>query len=171
MTAGLHDMLAPACCGLTAFVGMGNTDRADDGAGVVLAHLLRDAGVPHVFDGGASPERILPCVRDGGYDSIVFLDAADLGAAPGTVCVLDTHEITARYPQVSTHKMSVATLARLAGEGNNASLWLIGIQPQSIEMNRQGLSEPVATTIHILAQAITQAISAVGCGLEEQLCN
>ena len=47
------------------------------------------------------------------FDHVVFLDAVEFGAAPGSVVFLDSQQITARYPQISTHKISLDVLGHV----------------------------------------------------------
>jgi len=163
-------MLCEVLRGSVGFLGIGNIDRADDGAGMVLARLLRELGTSDVFEGGTTPERIAPALRKGAYDTIVFLDAVEAGLEPGAVIILNAEEIKSRFPQVSTHKLSLATLAGLVSEGKTNSVWLIGIQAQTITMGNATLSDAVNSTIHLLAGRIAQATAAPVRAYREQLC-
>ena len=89
MTPGLFEGLADICTGKTAFVGIGNCDRGDDGAGMALAHALQSRGVAHVFEGGTTPEKLLRDIRQGnnefyaagsGYDPASGLGVLDVAA-------------------------------------------------------------------------------------------
>jgi hydrogenase maturation protease len=113
--------------GRVAFLGIGNTDRADDGAGVVLARLLMQRGVKNVFEDGPTPERLIPRLRDQEYDTIVFLDAVEAGSEPGSAVILDAQRMKSAFPQISTHKLALSTLASLVAEGSTADVWLLGI--------------------------------------------
>jgi hydrogenase maturation protease len=167
--SGLAPALEALCRGATAFVGVGNTDRGDDGAGVALARRLRAHGIAHVFDGAIAPERHLAALRDGSFDTVVFLDAVDAGAEPGSIVLLDASAIAARYPMVSTHKLSLGLLARMtAGEGR-PRVWLLGIQPDSIAM-RPALSAVVENTVSALALQIADAVVASCRTIEEPVC-
>jgi hydrogenase maturation protease len=171
MNGELFEMLAPVCRGSTAFLAIGNVDRGDDGAGMALGRKLRDAGLPFVFEGGIEPERVLPRVRDLGCEAIVFLDAVDIAAEPGSVVVMDALELAGRYPQVSTHKLSLGTLARLAADGNESRVYLIGIQPETIALEGEGLSSAVDATVRTLAQAIADVLLESHHAIEERVCH
>jgi hydrogenase maturation protease len=142
----------------TAFIGVGNSDRCDDGAGVVLAKLLAKNGLPHVFIAGETPENFVTALSNGRFASIVFLDAVDVGAEAGSVAVMNATDIISRFPQVSTHKISIGTLARLIS-GPDRPVHLIGIQPHTIALNPDsGLSATVARTVTAIGAAITDAV-------------
>lgn len=131
--------LARLAAGRTCFVGLGNPEQGDDGFGVRLARRLAarcgggDRGWA-VIVAGTEPERHLGALAAGGYDHVVFLDAAAFGAAPGSVTLLGAAEIVARFPQVSTHRLGVGLLARLleGGRGGPPRAWLLAVQPESL---------------------------------------
>ena len=154
LTESLREILA----GSTAFIGVGNTDRIDDGAGIALARMLSDGGLPHVFEGGTTPERVLHSVTDGDFDTVIFLDAIDAGVQPGSIVMMNSRDIAARYPQVSTHKISLGTLAGIVGNDHGREAYLLGIQPQSVAFKPgAGLSAAIDTTVKLLATRIMEA--------------
>ena len=161
MTDEICSALEEICAGKTAFCAIGNADRADDGAGMVLGTLLEQAGIDNVFFGGMTPEKVLPSIRDNGFDSIVFLDAVDIGAETGAFAFLDAMQIVSLFPQVSTHKMSLATLAAIVCDTTQSRVWLIGIQPQSIAMSSSGISTGVFNTIEMLSRCIADTLTAM----------
>ena len=146
----LRDDLRDACTGRVCLRRASATPTAATTAfGVRLAEAVRDAGYPDVIvaertaralgrrsrAGRVADRRVPGCRRDGG--------------APGTVVLLDARDITARFPQVSTHKLSLGTIARLIeAEGADARL-----SPRRAAGRRRpgaGLSDPVRTTLEIL---------------------
>ncbi|MCU0609557.1 MAG: hydrogenase maturation protease [Chitinispirillaceae bacterium] len=160
MNNEITETLKLACSGTTAFLGIGNTDRNDDGAGVALCRLLAAGGVPNVFEGGMQPEKVLGDIRDQRFDSVIFVDAMDLNSEPGAFTILDAQELVSRFPQISTHKLSLGTLAHILAEGTDTKVWLVGIQPKSIDMDSAGLSgarisAEVTSTIFLLVREIT----------------
>jgi len=114
-------------------VGLGNPDYGDDGFGVRLAQELKKAGIPDVVNGGTSPEQCLGRIASREFDHVVFLDAADFGASPGSLVVLGAEQIRMQFPQISTHKISLAVLADLIEAHGEAKVWLLGVQPESIK--------------------------------------
>jgi hydrogenase maturation protease len=143
-------------------MGLGNVDGGDDGFGVRLAKALIRAGVPDVVVAGVAPEPFLSRIVNSGIAHLVFMDAVDFGAAPGSVVFLNSQEMTARFPQISTHRLSVGTLARLVEEGGRIKAWLLGAQPNSLERSA-ALSPALRTTMVILTALIG---SVVGEGVE-----
>lgn len=150
-------VLTEALTGKTGFVGIGNADRGDDGFGVRLAQALRANGVPDVIIGGMSPENNITSLIKGGFDNLLFLDAVETGAVAGSVVFLNADEIKSRFPQVSTHKIGLGTLARLIERESSARVWLLGIQPATIK-EQTGLSDAARTTMELLQRIILNAL-------------
>ena len=113
MKRDLKEELRETLTGRTALVGIGNVDLGDDALGVRLAERLQRAGLSSAVVAGTVPENIAGALARGGYDHVVFLDAVDFGAAPGSVVLMDATEIQSRFPQVSTHKISLGMTARV----------------------------------------------------------
>ncbi|MGO8676531.1 MAG: hydrogenase maturation protease [Limisphaerales bacterium] len=151
----LREQLRECCPGRVCLMGLGNPERGDDGFGVALARemmrsgvgggsspdsLPAEAGVPGsiprmrltVMVAGTAPERYLGRVAEWGGEHLVFLDAVDFGGAPGSAVWLSGGEMAARFPQVSTHKLSLGLLARWVEARGTTKVWLLGVQPESV---------------------------------------
>lgn len=148
--------------GRTAWVGLGNPDFGDDGAGLHLATLLAERlPSPHrVYLAGTTPERHVRELREERFDTVVLLDAVDFGAAPGSVAWFAAAEIAAFYPPVSTHKIPLPLVARLITEGTATRVWLFGLQPASLRPGN-GLSAIVAASIERLAPLLRESLDEV----------
>jgi hydrogenase maturation protease len=136
--------------GRVCVVGLGNADYGDDGFGVHFAAHLIAEGIPHVVEAGNAPERYLGRIAECKYDRVLFVDAVDFGAAPGSVVLLNSAQMLSRFPQVSTHKISLGLLARWAEENGAGQVWLLGVQPESIRPGEQ-LSQKSQATLEVLA--------------------
>jgi hydrogenase 3 maturation protease len=141
--------------GRVCLMGLGNEDYGDDGAGIRLAEELIRAGVPDVMMAGGRPEVCISRVSGEKFPVIVFLDAVEFGGAPGSVALLDSSEMAARFPQISTHKISLSVLAKWAEAGGNTKAWLLGVQPETLKPGRQ-LSAAVQTTIALLKELLLE---------------
>ena len=159
MKHDLKEELRDATAGRTAFVGIGNTDLGDDALGVRLAEQLQRAGVSTAVVAGTVPENIAGVLSRGGYDNVVFLDAVDFSAAPGSVVLMNAAEIQARFPQVSTHKISLGMTARVIESESRTHVWLLGIQPESLRTGAE-MSAVVKQTVKLLAGLLKE----VRCG-------
>jgi len=153
----LREQLEDTLRGRVCFMGVGNAECGDDAFGVDLAQSLLEAGVPDVIVAGNSPERSIATVAALEFDHMVFLDAVELGgrAEPGSVVFLDSGDMLARYPQVSTHKISLGMLAKFVESGGATKAWLLGVQPESIK-EKQSLSPPVRKTSGLLLELLSR---------------
>ena len=112
-------------------------------------------GRVEVVEAGMDPERHLLRLTDGGFDQVVFLDAVDFGGAPGSVALLESGEMAARFPQVSTHRLSLGLLARQVEASGGTNAWLLGVQPQSLRQGEQ-LSATVQATLRLLLDLVSE---------------
>lgn len=151
----LREQLENALHGRICLMGVGNSQYADDGFGVHLAQALLEAGVPDVIVAGSSPDRYLGATANRKFDHLVFLDAVEFGAAPGSAVFLDCRQIAARYPQISTHKISLGALAGFVESNGVTKAWLLGVQPESLKEG-QGLTSTVRKTLDALLELLVQ---------------
>ena len=113
-------------CSDTVVVGIGNTILSDDGVGVHAARRLQDdarlpAGVT-VLDGGTLGLDLAPFVSDA--SRLLFLDAVNLGEAPGTLTRMRGTDLLSETRSWSVHQLGVADLI--------AALTLLSSKPQDI---------------------------------------
>lgn len=148
----LLDQLQECLRGRFCLMGLGNTDYGDDGFGVRLAERLFEAGVAEVVIAGANPERYINSAAEG-VDSLVFLDAVEFGGEAGSVVLLNAEEMTARFPQISTHKISLGLLAKCAESNGTTKAWLLGVQPESIRQG-QALTPTAGKTLAVLCDLL-----------------
>jgi hydrogenase maturation protease len=157
----LRQQLEAVVNGRVGFVGIGNIDYGDDGFGVHLAQDLVGRGVPNVTVAGNAPERFVGIVANEGLDRVMFLDAVEFGGTPGSVVVLNSDQMESRFPQLSTHKISLGLLAKWIESNGTTKAWLLGVQPESLSAGPQ-LTRTMQTTVDALAELI--------CGITEEKC-
>jgi hydrogenase maturation protease len=97
-------------------IGIGNTFRSDDGAGIAIARSLRQRlpeGVALLEQSGEGTA-LLEAWK--GARVVVLVDAVQSGAAPGTIHRLDAYAdpIPPAFFRYSTHAFSVAEAVQLA---------------------------------------------------------
>lgn len=120
-------------------VGVGNTLLQDDGIGIHVANALRDDDqlLPHcaIIDGGTIGLALLPQVEDA--DTLVIVDAAEIGEAPGAVKVfvdgqVDQHLSAKRR---SVHEVAIVDLLAAAGIRGTRPRHcaLVAVQPESTD--------------------------------------
>ena len=150
--------------GRTCLMGVGNLECGDDGFGVRLMRAIEarlgrsalDARHPRFVDAGLEPERCIGRVSADEVDHLVFLDAVDFGAEPGSIIFADAGEMASRFPQISTHKLSLGLLAKCVEENGHTKAWLVGVQPQSLG-SAEGLTPEVEATLETLTDLLCEA--------------
>jgi hydrogenase maturation protease len=157
----LREQIQQCFQGRVCLLGLGNMDYGDDGFGVRLAEALapsQNSNLPAtpaytVLNAGTTPERLVGRVADGSFDHVVFLDAVDFGGSPGAVVFLNADRMAARFPQISTHKLSLGLLAKQVEANGRTKAWLLGVQPESL---RQGgaLTPAVQTTFELVLKLL-----------------
>lgn len=94
-------------------IGLGNPDRGDDAAGILVARGLAAYGVKAVESPGGTLDLLEIWANN---DKVVAVDAVYSNAAPGTIYVWDT--LAARLPyhafRSSTHAFGLADAIELA---------------------------------------------------------
>ena len=152
--ADLREQLEVSLQGRVCLMGLGNIDYGDDGLGVRMAERLVATGIPNVIVAGNMPERFIDSAISDAFDHLIFLDAVEFGAAPGSVVFLDAEEMANRFPQISTHKISLGLMAKLVEENGRTKAHLLGVQPDSLKSSAE-ISTVARETIDILCELIT----------------
>jgi len=150
--ADLRQQLEQLLTGRVCFMGSGNVEYGDDAFGVRLAEALTGAGVPDVIIAGTAPDRWIGQLA--AFDHVVFLDAIEFGGAPGDAIFLDSPEMASRFPQISTHKISLSLLAQWVEASGKTKAWLLGTQPESL-CARQAITPAVCKTVDLLCELIS----------------
>jgi len=139
------------------FVGIGSELRGDDAAGVVivnrLAEMAKTVDCPRFLfiNGGSAPENILGEIRAFQPEVIVFIDAAILGGAPGTVRVIDTSLEKISGISFCTHSLPLTIIADYIRQSISCEIFVIGIEPGDMNFRADC----------VLTPPVTQAVEAV----------
>lgn len=163
-------------------MGIGNPERADDGAGLLVARLIADAA-PHAPPSGA-PAAATDVVPPGGRrvtvllaeevpeswlgpasaarpDTVLLVDATDMGATPGSAALLDPEDL--RGGAAFTHRTPLALLSTFLRRETGADVLLLAIQPRSVEWGGPMSREVEESARHlgdILASALYREAAA-----------
>ncbi|MDH4270837.1 MAG: nickel-dependent hydrogenase large subunit [Candidatus Aminicenantes bacterium] len=119
------------------FVGVGQKDRSDDGAGLELASRMKELGVKDVYlEAEIEEDHILEGLAG---RPLVFIDAININERPGKIVMLPLQQLF--WNAVLSHRLLPSLTNRLAcDQVKNA--YVLGIQPESIVEGGQ-LSKPV----------------------------
>jgi hydrogenase maturation protease len=132
--------------------GIGNIFLGDDGFGVEVASRLASTTLPdgvRVADFGIRGIHLAYELLDGGYDTIVLVDAVTRGGAPGTIYLIEPDlERVATGGAPDAHGMTpeaVLGMLRSLG-GHEGRVLIVGCEPASVDEGI-GLSEPVTGAV------------------------
>jgi hydrogenase maturation protease len=120
-------------------LGIGNLLLRDEGVGVHAVTALKEgyAFRPEIgiIDGGTMGLDLLPYLQD--QEKIVVIDATDFGEEPGCVRVLEGRSVyLSQRGRISVHNLGLSDLLfglTLACD-RVPEVYLVGVQPESIEM-------------------------------------
>jgi hydrogenase 3 maturation protease len=120
-------------------MGVGNPLRGDDGFGpAVLRRLEGRIGCP-LLDCGSAPENFAGKVRGMSPDVVLVVDAAELGAEPGELRLVEGARAGASG--FSTHAAGLDMLFAYLGEQCGASGWLLAAQPAVLGLGEEMSAE------------------------------
>lgn len=146
-------------CRRPVIMGVGSELRNDDGAGVLLSHMLSerfsDKNVT-VITGGTAPENFTGEIKKASPDVLFIVDAAFMNLPVGSVKVLNPSSVGGI--SFSTHMLPLPlTLDYLRAECDCKTV-LIGIQPYNTEQGLE-ICEEVRLSVEKLVQAFEQNIA------------
>lgn len=145
--------------GAVAVMAMGNIIRSDDGLGSRLIELLRARGVrAPLFDCGTAPENYIFPILSANCETVILVDAADLGIEPGGVRVLGLDDIM--NVSFSTHSPSPRLFTDLLKTGReDINIFIVSMQPKSTALGG-AMSAEVAESLERLAGIFAEILEA-----------
>ena len=149
--ADIRTELSRRLKGSVMLIGIGNTLRGDDGAGPALIELLEGKVKALLLDAGEVPESYFSRIMEAKADTIAVFDAADFGATPGDLAVLQAEDIAGR--SVSTHQMPLSLFFRFIQRYSRAEIFALGIQPAHTGFG-EPMSPEVAASVNALAELL-----------------
>jgi hydrogenase 3 maturation protease len=132
--------------GKTVILGVGNTSKGDDAAGLLCAEELKKLilGKAHsrlkILLGQDTPENCTGKIREFNPDLVLILDAAQGSYRPGTIFLVEKDRI--EDDGVSTHRISLALLISYLEETIGCRVIVLGIQPLDL-----GFGEDVSADV------------------------
>jgi hydrogenase maturation protease len=140
-------------------IGLGNPDRADDGAGIDIVKTLRARFPERVFletEQGVEG-LVLSCLENPSIKAVAFVDAVDFKGKSGQIKLFDSCDASRFIPAISTHKVPLTILMELI-EKHQKNPFLIGIQPKSTVLFGD-MSDEVKKAIQDLEYILTRFLS------------
>lgn len=146
-------------------IGIGNTDRGDDGAGVAAARRLRKRAPDYatVLERRGEATGLIQCWEDA--ERVILIDAVSASERPGTILRFDLRRQRVPPPDrgASTHGFGLeeaVELSRALGRLPR-EIVLYGIVAESLELG-SGLSAAVEQAIEDIVDRVLTEISSMG---------
>lgn len=144
---------------MNILLGIGNSDRGDDGAGPYIATRFRHPEwICH--DAGTAPENFTGLVRRERPHHLLLIDAADMGLPPGAI---------RRVPRAliqdvgfGTHMLPLYHLIDYLADAVTGEIILIGIQPAS-----KDYGDPMGMEVQRAADEVIALLSQGGAAWEK----
>lgn len=138
-------------------LGIGNTLKGDDGIGIYIVekvnkYLKEAKSEVIVIDCGTTPENYTSVIRKHNPDTLILVDAADMGLSPGSYRIIPPERIEVMH--FSTHIMPLSVFISYVSEFCSEVV-LIGIQPDKMEVGT-ALSSKVQRSGDMVARLIIE---------------
>jgi hydrogenase maturation protease len=148
--------------GVVVIAGVGNTLRADDGAGPRLIEMLEErlegvtepASSVRLINCHGSPENYVGPIRQMRPDTVVVVDSASLGLPAGETRILEMDDLVEH--SFSTHRISPALFMGRLKEETGANVIMLAVQPATTAFGK-GLSAVVDRVLKRLVVVIEDA--------------
>ena len=137
-------------------LGIGNRLCGDDAVGSILAERMSQKVDIPVIDAGDVPENYLGPIEASSADLVLVLDAADLGASPGDLSLIEMDQL--KELGISTHASNLALLFKVIPQGTRPDVLLVAIQPEQTEAGR-GMSRSVELAMLGLERMLVELLS------------
>jgi hydrogenase maturation protease HycI len=153
----LHQLLNRQINPRIAIVGIGNTLRSDDAAGILVvrrlteSRLLADRETVLVMDAGHAPENSTAALRRFAPDVVLLIDAVEMGEEPGVIRWVEMDEIEGM--SASTHSLPLSMLATYLNWELKCEVTLLGIQLKSNDVG-----ETVSPEVMQAVQSVTDTL-------------
>lgn len=134
-------------------LGVGNPLCGDDSAGTELAARLVGKINAIVFAAAEMPENYLGPVMAANPEILMIVDAANLGAPPGSLAIIEKDNIA--DSGISSHSASLNLFLLLLHSEIHPDTFILGIQPATLEFGAR-TSLPVQKTISAIEQVMLE---------------
>lgn len=149
------DRLKMRIQGKVALIGIGNSMRGDDALGPLLIDRLTGKVDAVLVDAGEVPECYTGRIIDENPDTIILVDAVDLGVEPGSAVLVEPNQLDGISS--STHNMCLGILARYLQDASEARTFLLGIQPKDIALGHL-ITPEVEGTLDVIEQSLIELL-------------
>jgi len=136
-------------------MGIGNDLKADDGVGPYIIEQLQKIAPPHIelINASTVPENFISHLIDTAPSLILLVDAALMGAEPGTIRLIEKSNIGGIA--FSSHQLPLTFFIEFVENNITTTILILGIQPYTDEFTLP-LSQPVQSAAQTIIQVLTR---------------
>ncbi|MBD3367395.1 MAG: hydrogenase maturation protease [Candidatus Eisenbacteria bacterium] len=138
-------------------LGVGNDLRGDDAAGSLVARALIERCPDRAFDGGQAPENYLGPLRRAGAETVLLVDAADFGGAPGEIRFLNPDDVESAG--IATHGAPLGMLMRALSDELGVATMLLAVQAGQTRLGAP-MSDEVRAACDEIIEGLSRALDA-----------
>lgn len=158
VTMGTHaqlcNRLKKLCSRDILIVGIGNTLKGDDGAGVLICQQLKDIIGQNVIDAGTVPENYIQPIIKKAPNVLLIIDAIDFGACAGAINIFRPDQLNSLA--ISTHALSPRLFVDVICKSISPEVYFIGIQPGQTVLGR-----PLTPEVEQAIKSLTETLSTI----------
>ena len=157
-TRSLTEEIRSRIKGKVTIAAMGNIIRGDDGLGPKLIEFLKVRKVKAgLFDCGTAPENYIFPMLGSLCDTLILIDAANMGIEPGLIRVLGVEDVS--NVSFSTHSPSPRLFIDLLKMGKeDLNIFIISVQPKDTSLGVP-MSEEVLNGLKVLTDTILEVLA------------
>jgi hydrogenase 3 maturation protease len=138
----------------TVIVGIGNTLKGDDAAGMLVCEQLKKAEISAcIIDAGTVPENYIQPIIKKAPRNLILIDAIDFNALPGAIEIFKTEQLSSIA--ISTHSLSPHLFMDVIFQSIKPQIYCIGIQPAHMHLGHP-VSVEVSQAIELLCNILTE---------------
>ena len=149
----LSEQLSKLIGSKTLIVGIGNTLKADDGAGPLICQNLTAKTCAELLDAATVPENYIQPIIKKAPQTLLVIDAIDFGASPGSIKIFKPEQLSSIV--ISTHALYPHLFVDMIRRELDVDIYFIGIQPAQTQLG-QNVSPPVAKAIQQLTDILIE---------------
>ena len=150
----LREQLSKICKPHTLIVGIGNTLKGDDGAGVLICQRLKDIDPEQVIDAGTVPENYIQPIIEKTPNVLLIIDAIDFGACAGAINIFRPDQLSSLA--ISTHTLSPRLFVDVICRSISPEVYFVGIQPGQTVLGR-----PLTPEVEQAVKSLTEILSTI----------
>ncbi len=142
----------------TLIITIGNTLKADDGAGPYLYKKLCGQNITaQIIDAGTVPENYVHYLVEQKPENILIIDALDFGASAGEIRIFEPGQLVSSAA-VGTHALSPQLFAEIISSQIETRMIFLVVQPKNIRMGDK-MSAPVVAAVEMIAEILKEIFS------------